>query len=306
MEFRKAKRGKAKLRMGIAGPSGSGKTYSALLVASGLAPWEMVAVIDTESGSADLYDHLGPYSVLTIEPPYDPQKYIDAIHAAEQQGFQGVIIDSLSHAWAMEGGLLDQHDKATQSKKHNCNSYSAWRDITPKHNALVEAILQAKLHVIATVRSKQAYEQVKDENGKTKIVKLGLAPVQREGMEYEFTVFLDLSTEHVATSSKDRTGIFDGQFFTPGKDTGKRLLQWLDAGSEAPPVPAARPILPEPITPEQQRKIFATVAGIGWTPEQAKQEIHKRYGVESSKDMSKKQASELIDYLVRLGGGGNG
>lgn len=302
MEFRKVKRAKAKLRMGIAGPSGAGKTYSALLVARGLAEWDRVAIVDTENGSADLYEHLGAYSVLTLAPPYDPQKYIDAIQAAEKNGFEVLILDSLTHAWAMEGGLLDQHDKATQSKKHNGNSYAAWRDITPKHNALVEAILQSKIHIIATVRSKQAYEQVKDENGKTKVIKIGLAPVQREGMEYEFTVFLDLSAEHIATTSKDRTGLFDGQYFKPSEETGRLLQTWLETG-EALPVPPP-PVNPDRITKEQQRKLFATVAAIHWTHDQAKQEIKKRFGLDSSNDLTKVQASELIDYLVGLDGGG--
>lgn len=108
IEFKKARRAKAKLRLALAGPSGAGKTYSALLIASGIVPLEKVAVIDTESGSADLYADLGGYSTLTINPPYSPKKYIDAIYAAEAAGFELVIIDSLSHAWSGEGGLLDQ------------------------------------------------------------------------------------------------------------------------------------------------------------------------------------------------------
>ena len=108
IEFKKAHRSKAKLRLAIAGPSGAGKTYSALLIASGIVPLEKVAVIDTESGSADLYEDLGGYSTVTINPPYSPQKYIEAIRAAEAAGFELIIIDSLSHAWSGEGGLLDQ------------------------------------------------------------------------------------------------------------------------------------------------------------------------------------------------------
>jgi len=224
MEFKPAQRKRAKLRLGIAGPSGSGKTYSALLVASGLAPWPKIAVIDSENGSAELYAHLGPYSVLTLEPPYDPDKYVVAIKAAEKSGFEVIIIDSLSAAWSGEGGILDQQGKAADTK-YKGNGWAAWREFTPKHNALVEAMLKSPCHIIATLRSKTEYAQV-SENGKTVVKKL--APIQRDGLEYEFTVFLDLSIEHNATASKDRTSLFDGQYFKPGGDTGKKLLQWLN------------------------------------------------------------------------------
>jgi len=237
MDFKPAQRKRAKLRLGIAGPSGSGKTYSSLLIASGLAPFLKVAVIDSENGSAELYSHLGGYSVLTLEPPYTPEKYIAAINLAEQSGFEVIIIDSLSHAWNGEGGILDQQGKAAETK-YKGNSWAAWREFTPKHNALVEAILKSPCHIITTLRSKTEYAQV-NENGKTIVRKIGLAPIQRDGLEYEFSVSLDLSTEHVATTSKDRTGIFDGQYFKPSAGTGRKLLTWLncESGPHAAKVP---------------------------------------------------------------------
>mgnify|MGYP003593657559 CR=1 FL=1 len=171
---------------------------------------------------------MGAYSVLTLEPPYTPEKYIEAIRLAEKSGFEVVIIDSLSHCWNGEGGILDQQGKAAEVKFKG-NTWAAWRDITPRHNALVETILKSSCHIIATLRSKTEYIQV-SENGKSLVKKIGLAPVQRDGMEYEFTVFLDLSVEHIAFSSKDRTGVFDGQYFKPSFDTGKKLLAWLNCG----------------------------------------------------------------------------
>lgn len=229
MEFKRAQRKRAKLRLGIAGPSGSGKTFSALLIASGIAPWSKVAVIDSENGSAELYAHLGNYSVMTLAPPYNPEKYINAIHIAEQSGFEVIIIDSLSHCWSGEGGILDQQGRASDTK-YKGNSWAAWREFTPKHNALVEAMLKSPCHVIATMRSKTEYVQV-TENGKPAIKKMGTAPVQRDGMEYEFTVFIDLSTEHIATPSKDRTSLFDGTYFKPSAETGQKLLSWLNLES---------------------------------------------------------------------------
>lgn len=222
--FRKAERKKAKLRLGILGPSGSGKTYSALLIAQGLGG--KIALIDTEHGSGELYSNLLEYDVAPITPPFSPEKYVQFIKEAEKV-YDILIIDSLSHAWSGEGGVLDMHDKASAVVR---NSFTAWREVTPQHNSLVEAILQSQLHVIATMRTKTAYEVV-TENGKTKVAKVGLQPIQRDGMEYEFTAVFDLSIEgHVASSSKDRTQLFDGKRFIPGVETGKELLDWLESG----------------------------------------------------------------------------
>ncbi len=228
MQIRKAVRSQAKLRLGIAGPSGSGKTYSALQL--GLGFEVKVGLIDTEHGSGELYAHLGDYDVIRIDAPYTVQKYLEALHAFEEAGYGVVIIDSLSHAWAGDGGLLDKQGKIADQSG---NSYTAWRKVTPEHNQLVEAMLASPCHLVATVRSKQEYSQEKDDKGKTVVKKLGMAPVQREGMEYEFTVFLDLSMDHTATASKDRTSLFDGQYFKIDNRVSKRLLQWLNTG-EAP------------------------------------------------------------------------
>lgn len=227
--FRKAQRTSAKLKIGISAPSGAGKTYSALLMAYGMCgDWERIAVIDTENGSAELYSHLGGYSVCPIAPPFTPKKYIEAINEAEKAGFEVLIIDSLSHAWNGVGGLLEMQDKATKASKSG-NSYTAWREVTPEHNRLVDAILQSDIDVIVTTRAKSEYVMQQD-NGKTTVKKVGLAPVFRDGLEYELTVFFDLSQEHIATASKDRTGIFDGQNFIPTAETGKQLVAWRNGG----------------------------------------------------------------------------
>ena len=226
--FQKATRKKAKLRLAICAPSGAGKTYSALMIASGMG--KRIALIDTENGSGELYAHLCEYDTCTIQQPYTVQKYLDAIHAAESAGYDVVIIDSLSHAWAGTGGLLEEVDKRAASSRSG-NSYTAWRDITPMHNKLVDAILQSKCHIIATMRSKVAYELQVNDKGKKVPVKVGLAPIQREGLDYEFTVVLDIAIDkHVATSSKDRTGLFDGKYFTPSVQTGQDIMQWLEVG----------------------------------------------------------------------------
>lgn len=237
--FRKAERKQAKLRLGLAGPAGSGKTASSLLIAFGITEdWSKIGLVDTENGSGELYAgatiggiRIGDYNVLPLSPPYMPEKYIQAIHLAEEAGLEVLILDSISHAWAGDGGLLDLHSKITSSSKSN-NSYTAWREVTPLHNRFVEAMLQSQVHIIATMRSKVEYAVESGKDGKTNVRKLGMAPVQREGMDYEFTTVLDISLEHVVSSSKDRTSLFDGRYFTPGPDTGKALKEWLETGSE--------------------------------------------------------------------------
>src|SRR5436190_16795680 len=100
MEIHKATKSKSKLRVGIAGTSGSGKTYSALLLAKGLVgDWSKVCVVDTEAGSGDLYEHLGDYQIITLTAPFTPERYLDAIHTAEQAGMGCVIVDSVTHVW---------------------------------------------------------------------------------------------------------------------------------------------------------------------------------------------------------------
>jgi hypothetical protein len=229
--FQKAERKKARLRLALCGPAGSGKTYSALQIAKGLGG--RIALIDTEHESGSLYADLCEFDTASLTPPYTPDKYRAAITAAEAAGYSVLIIDSFSHAWAGEGGLLDMHDKAAAASRSG-NSFTAWREITPQHNALVESLLGARLHVIATLRTKTAYDLVDDGNGKKKPVKIGLAPIQREGVDYEFTTVIDLSIDgHVATATKDRTRLFDGKHFIPSIETGQALMNWLETGVDA-------------------------------------------------------------------------
>ncbi len=224
MTFKKAQREQAKMRLALDGPAGSGKTYSALLIAQGLAGEGTIGMVDSERGSGELYSALCDYEIAHINPPYSPEKYVEIIKKAK---FDVLIIDSASHEWDGEGGTLSKHNDVTIASSSK-NSYFAWRDVTPAHNAFVQAILSYDGHVIVTLRTKTAYEI--DENNKPQ--KIGLAPIQRAGIEYEFTLVLDIEPEkHLATTSKDRTGLFDsGGPFVPTVETGKELLNWLRIG----------------------------------------------------------------------------
>lgn len=224
--FKKATRSTSKLKLALTGPSGSGKTYSALQIAKGLVPGGKYAVIDTENGSASLYSGRGvAFDVAEMHSPFLTEKYIQAIKAAEAAGYDVLIIDSLSHAWNGEGGLLQQKE---QLDARGGNSFTNWSKVTPKHEAFTAAILQANIHIIATMRSKQDYVLQDNGKGKQAPIKVGLAPVQREGLEYEFTTVLDIAMDHGAQASKDRTGIFNTIRKLSEKD-GELLAKWLNA-----------------------------------------------------------------------------
>lgn len=244
-EIVKAKRKRVKLKLGISAPSGAGKTIGALIIAYGILKekypdisdeelWNKVLVLDTENESASLYAedarcgiNIGSFNTINLEPPFSPTEYIDGINSAQDYGIEILIIDSLSQAWAGSGGILE---KQANIAKKTSNGYTAWREITPLHNKLVDAILQCDMHVIATIRSKVEYVVDKDDNGKTSIKKLGLAPIQREGMEYEFTTFFDIEKNHECSVSKDRTSIFDETMFTITPEVGKKFTKWLEKG----------------------------------------------------------------------------
>lgn len=236
MQFTKATRKKAKLRLALTGPSGSGKTWSALLLARGLGG--KIAVIDTERDSASLYSHLVDFDALSLGAPFTPERYIEAIRSAESAGYDVLVIDSITHEWSGVGGCLELVDEVAKAR-YKGNSWSAWNDITPRHRGLLDAILHSNLHVIVTLRSKTETAQT-EENGRKKIVKLGMKAEQRDGFEYEMTVVLDIVHDgHYATATKDRTGLFMGGDPKPiSEETGERLLQWLDSGEAMPDVTA--------------------------------------------------------------------
>ena len=282
--FKKAQRQKAKLRLALIGPAGSGKTYSSLQIAQGMGG--RIAMIDTERGSGELYAHLCDYDVLRIDPPFEPRKYVEGIKAAEEAGYEVLIIDSLSHAWAGEGGILTIHDRVSKAVR---SSFDAWREVTPQHNQLVDAILDSSCHVIATMRSKTAYEVV-SENGKTRVSKVGLAPIQREGLEYEFTVVMDLSIEgHVATASKDRTGLFDGIRLTLDAKAGRSLVGWVEQSG----------IVQKEEKSSEAESLWRVFAQLGLDDfqEQYQDYVCERYGIGSMEEMSIEQMNEQIIML---------
>ena len=248
--FQKATKKGTKARIALVGSAGGGKTFTALTVASRFvdAFGGKIALIDTERGSASKYADLFQFDTVNITD-CQPGNFTAAIKAAAEAGYTVLIIDSLSHAWMGTGGILDQKDKFARTK-HRGNDFPAWRDATPLHNALVDAILDSPTHVIVTMRAKTEYvvESYDDSQGrkKTKVVKLGLAPVQRAGLDYEFDIVCDMA-DAVLTVSKTRCHPLTGKIIEkPTGEFSNLVIQWLsDADDEPAPV-----MPPPPFTPE--------------------------------------------------------
>lgn len=238
MTFQKAVKRESKLRMSLAGPAGAGKTWTALTLATRMANGEAFAVLDTERGSASKYADDFSFDVMELDS-FDPRNYVKAIHEAEDAGYSVLVIDSLTHAWNGTGGLLDIVD-AVARRKYSGNTFAAWKDATPLQNALIDAITASKLHIIVTMRSKQEYESGKNEKtGRTEVKKLGMAPIQRDGMEYEFDIVADMDIDNNMIIQKSRCSKLSGQIIPkPDGKVADTLKEWLRG---APVLPVEKP-----------------------------------------------------------------
>ncbi len=219
MEIRKSERKQAKIKLALQGSAGSGKTYSSLLLAKGLTGGDFtkIAIIDTENKSADLYAHLGDYNVVSMDAPYSPERYIEAIELCERAGMEVILLDSISHCWDF---LLEVHSNMPG------NSFANWAKITPRQNTFINKILSSDAHIIATMRVKQDYV-LNQKNGKMVPEKVGLKAIQRNDLDYEFTIVFDIDTAHSAKATKDRTGLFvNSPEFKISSNTGKKIKAW--------------------------------------------------------------------------------
>jgi nucleoside-triphosphatase THEP1 len=278
--FKKATRKQAKIKLAVTGASGSGKTYSALRLAKGLADGKKVAVIDTENGSASLYSDRFDFDTLDLSPPFTHDKFISAISAAETAGYEVLVIDSASHIWE---GILEYKSKLDG---RGGNSYTNWADAGNKFKGILDAVLQSKLHVICCLRSKMDHVIDKDSSGRTTIKKVGMAPIMRDGIEYEFTTVLDVDMSHQASASKDRTGMFTDKIFQVTEDTGKMISQWLSTAS-APepeaPKPAATPLDVQIIEHPMAERFVSVLLG----------KLNKKYIA----DTTTKEQERILAYL---------
>lgn len=291
IEIRRAERKKAKLRVGMSGPAGSGKTYSALLVARGLSTaWEKILLIDTENGSGELYSDLGAYNVITLEAPFTPERYIEAVQAAEAAGMETIVIDSVSHEWDGPGGVLEANERLANSKFKG-NTWAAWSETTPRHRRFIDALVTSKCHIITTARAKTDTIQTEDK----KIKKVGLKEIQREGFEYELTVNFTLDRDgHYALASKDRTGLFIHRDpFLITRETGEELLAWSDSGAEV-----------KVDVSKEKAKVMHNLKRLGFVLVGSKEEQAARVAsiVEALTEMPLEDAPSLIDVVKKLEG----
>ncbi len=244
MAFVKATKTQSKLRAAIYGPSGAGKTYSGLSIATGIVSvvGGEIAVIDTERCSASKYSDRFDFDVSDMDGKKDIAAYITAIsEVVAAKKYSALLIDSLSHAWT---DLLADVDKIA-SEKFRGNTWSAWSKGTPKQAKLIDTLLSAPVHIIATMRSRTEWLEEKGDNGKVKPVKIGLAPIQGKNIEYEFDLLMEMDTEHRATVGKDRTSQFQDQTFVPDEAFGSKLAKWLLEGKA--PIPANPVTSPESV-----------------------------------------------------------
>lgn len=253
--FTKATKNTARFRGLLEGASGSGKTTAALTLANALG---RTAVIDTERGSASLYSDRFDFDVLNLDPPYSPQRYIEAIEAAGAAGYDSLVIDSITHEWTGVGGCLDL-------QRQLGGRFQDWNKVSPLHQRFIDAMLSSPCHVLATCRTKQAYSM--DEKGK--VTKSGTDPQQRDGMDFEFTVVWRLTPAHLAVAEKDRTRIFDCNDQVIDGSTAEKLKAWLrgDAPDRmTPSLPTAQEALVAKAG-ANAAVIAQYLQGLGWIAE---------------------------------------
>jgi hypothetical protein len=249
---RKAEKSKVKLKIAIQGPSGSGKTWAALALASNMWPGAKICVIDTENESSLLYADRWEFTFIPLHPPFGTDRYIAAIDAAIDDGIEVLIIDSITAQWDGEGGILRRKEEL--DKRPGSNSYANWASFSPEHERFKQKLVQSPIHIIATMRSKQEYALQSDDKGKMKPVKLGLAPIQRDGMDFEFSQVWDIQMDHKAVTSKNRTALFDGEVVDlADPKVAKKLRSWLDSGKQEVPV-APKPQHAQTSEPKKEPK----------------------------------------------------
>ena len=281
--FQKATRAQLKARVAFAGPTGSGKTWTALEWATVLAGEGRIAYVDTERGSAALYADRFDFDVMAFDPPYDPGRLADILKAAEANAYDVVVVDSLSHFWEGEGGTRDIADAA--AARSGGNSFAGWKDATPKLRHLIDVMLGLDAHFIGTMRSKMEYVLEQNERGRTAPRKVGLAPVMRQGVEYEFTLVGDIDLDHRIAITKSRCDRLADELVQPGRadEAAKVFADWLGEG--------------EPLATKAE--VDGLVGRIGAMPDEVRKACKAEFVAEVGSPQSLRQAQlPTADALV--------
>lgn len=296
IQFVKATKSKIYLRMAVIGPTKSGKSFSSLAMMTHLV--DRMAFIDTEHSRSELYADQFDFDLLRLDS-YSPQSYIDAIEAAGRAGYPGLIIDSMTHAWSGKEGALEKVDKAAEKSG---NSYTAWRNVTPLHNRMIDAMLSYPGHLIATMRSKMDYVQEKDANGKTVIRKIGLQAVQRADVEYEFDLIGDIDIDHVMTI-QGRWPWSGLEVEKPGANIAEKIKAWLVLHNQPEPAPEPQPatsrwfdFLAACATEKARLRVMVS----GQADHTAYYQILNSLGYQKSSDVSKHEQAKQFELVRAL------
>ncbi|TSA51333.1 MAG: hypothetical protein D4R44_08080 [Actinobacteria bacterium] len=234
--FRKAVRTNTSTLIALAGPSGSGKTYSAIRLARGIVGEKgKLVLIDTEAGRSLHYADKFDFDHLELKPPFSPENYATAVVAAEDAGYHAIIVDSMSHEWAGDGGCQDMHDDA-HDKLGNTEATNilAWRDAKLDHKRMVSRFLQSRSHLIFCLRAEEKIKFQKDEKGKTQIVPQGWMPICEKNLMYEMTVSFMLHDDKPGYGKPIKLQEQHKPFFDLTKPldeaAGAKLAQWANGG----------------------------------------------------------------------------
>lgn len=286
--FTRATKQQLPARICLAGPTGSGKTYSAIIE---MAPvfGTRALLIDTEHGSGALYADQGEYDYFRFDPPYDPSRLIEVLEAGDAQGYDLIVVDSLSHFWEGEGGTLDIADAAGQ--RSGGNSFAGWKVATPALRHLVDTLLDLRAHLIVTMRSKMEYVLETNDKGKQVPRKVGMAPVMRQGIEYEFALVADLDLDHRMVISKSRCSALADQIIQPhrAKEMAQTFKAWLGAGEPM-------------VTREQVEKITSALNGIAEPEERKKAKAMFVDSFDLPERLQAKQFDEALKFAEELAG----
>lgn len=246
-QFKPATRENVGLLIGLAGGTGSGKTFSAMRLASGIANGKKFAVIDTEAGRAKHYADQFSFDHGDLHPLFRPDAYIEAIHAADRAGYPVIVVDSMSHVWAGDGGVLDWQEEELNRmagddwKKREAVKMASWIKPKVSHKKMVQALLQVRAHVIMCFRAEEKIDMVKVE-GKTKIVPKegptglnGWMPVCEKTLPFELTASFLLLAENAGVPHPIKLQEQHKALFPQGKfideEAGKRIAVWAAGGS---------------------------------------------------------------------------
>ncbi len=310
--FRPAIRENVPLLIGIAGGTGSGKSFSALLLARGLANGQPFAFIDTENGRGKHYADLFPeMRHAEIHAPFRPGRYADAIQAGAKD-HPVVVVDSMSHEWAGDGGCLDWHDEIMDGNQRK--NLAAWIEPKREHKRMVTRLLQVNAHVILCFRAEPKVESVGNQiRPMQSITGLdGWIPISEKMLPYELTASFLLMADKPGVPRPIKLQEQHRAFVPLDKplteETGRLLGEWARGGKTGPGavVAAATPVEPSgapgsgaSIITADQVKRFWTIARGNEVPEDAIRDILRdKAGVESTKDIPSGAYEAVVDAVV--------